>query len=185
MAKSYHDPTHSTCTVLNMVAFSKIWCGKAMCCHSDNKFNSILYETTPLIWNINEGLLHCEIQSGKYCTICWILSMDAHKLVQEKKKLIMIILLLHCTTLKGMIPADYLGVDSPAHQEKKSREKKRRKVERNTNLSRSLDSLKELHGKQSSGMLKERLKIKICSKKMMQNILLSLLLIWWSLQQKT
>ncbi|XP_067049790.1 serine/arginine repetitive matrix protein 1-like [Acropora muricata] len=45
----------------------------------------------------------------------------------------------------GMIPADYLGVDSPAHQEKKSREKKRRKVERNTNLSRSLDSLKELH----------------------------------------
>ena len=110
-------------------------------------------------------------------TICRILSMDAHKLVQEKKKLSMIILLLHCTTLKGMIPADYLGVDSPAHQEKKSREKKRRKVERNTNLSRSLDSLKELHGKQSSGMLKERLKIKICFKKMMQNILLSLLLI--------
>ena len=42
-------PTHSTCIVVNMVAFSKIWCGKAMCCHSDNKFNSILYETTPLI----------------------------------------------------------------------------------------------------------------------------------------
>ena len=98
-------------------------------------------------------------------TICRILSMDAHKLVQEKKKLSMIFLLLHCTTLKGMIPADYLGVDSPAHQEKKSREKKRRKVERNTKLSRSLDSLKELHGKQSSGMLKERSKIKICSKK--------------------
>ena len=43
-----------------------------------------------------------------------------------------------------MIPADYLDVDSPA-QRKKS--KKRRKVERNTKLSRSLDSLKELHGK--------------------------------------
>ena len=66
MAKSYHDPTHSTCIVLNMVAFSKIWCGKAMCCHSDNKFNNILYETIPLIWNINEGLWHCEIQSRKY-----------------------------------------------------------------------------------------------------------------------
>ena len=46
-------------------------------------------------------------------------------------------------------PADYLDVDSPAEREKKSREKKRRKVERNTKLSRSLDSLKELHGKQN------------------------------------
>lgn len=96
-------------------------------------------------------------------TICRILSLDDHKLFQKKKKLSMIILFLHCTTLKGMIPADYLGVDSPAHQEKKSREKKRRKVERNTKLSRSLDSLKELHGKQSFGMLKQRLKIRIFS----------------------
>lgn len=44
-----------------------------------------------------------------------------------------------------MNPADYLDVDSPAQRGKKS--KKRRKVERNTKLSRSLDSLKELHGK--------------------------------------
>ena len=94
--------------------------------------------------------------------------MDAHKLVQEMKKLSMIILFSHCTTLKGMIPADYLDVDSPAHHEKKSRAKKRRKVERNTKLSRSLDSLKELHGKQNLGMLKERLKIKICLKKITQ-----------------
>ncbi|KAJ7363403.1 Sterile alpha motif [Desmophyllum pertusum] len=43
----------------------------------------------------------------------------------------------------GINPADYLDVDSPAQRGKKS--KKRRKVERNTNLSRSLDSLKELH----------------------------------------
>ena len=44
-----------------------------------------------------------------------------------------------------MNPADYLDVDSPAQRGKKS--KKRRRVERNTKLSRSLDSLKELHGK--------------------------------------
>ncbi|PFX34555.1 SAM and SH3 domain-containing protein 1-like [Stylophora pistillata] len=44
---------------------------------------------------------------------------------------------------RGWIPADYLDVDSPAQRGKK--EKKRRKVERNTKLSRSLDSLKELH----------------------------------------
>lgn len=44
-----------------------------------------------------------------------------------------------------MNPADYLDVDSPAQRGKKT--KKRRKVERNTKLSRSLDSLKELHGK--------------------------------------
>lgn len=49
------------------------------------------------------------------------------------------------TSPKGTNPADYLDVDSPAEREKKSREKKRRKVERNTKLSRSLDSLKELH----------------------------------------
>jgi len=48
-----------------------------------------------------------------------------------------------------MNPADYLDVDSPAQRGKKS--KKRRKVERNTKLSRSLDSLKELHGKKKSG----------------------------------
>ena len=45
-----------------------------------------------------------------------------------------------------MLP-DYLDVDSPAQRGKK--EKKRRKVERNTKLSRSLDSLKELHGKET------------------------------------
>ena len=39
-------------------------------------------------------------------------------------------------------------MDSPAQRIKK--EKKRRKVERNTKLSRSLDSLKELHGKQTN-----------------------------------
>ena len=48
-----------------------------------------------------------------------------------------------------MNPADYLDVDSPAQRGKKS--KKRRKVERNTKLSRSLDSLKELHGKNNIG----------------------------------
>ena len=45
-----------------------------------------------------------------------------------------------------MLP-DYLDVDSPSQRGKK--EKKRRKVERNTKLSRSLDSLKELHGKET------------------------------------
>ena len=50
--------------------------------------------------------------------------------------------------LQGMNPADYLDVDSPAQRGKKT--KKRRKVERNTKLSRSLDSLKELHGKKKS-----------------------------------
>lgn len=46
-------------------------------------------------------------------------------------------------TRVGKIPADFLDVDSPAQRSKKN--KKRRKVERNTKLSRSLDSLKELH----------------------------------------
>lgn len=50
-----------------------------------------------------------------------------------------------------MNPADYLDVDSPAQRGKKS--KKRRKVERNTKLSRSLDSLKELHGKKKKWLL--------------------------------
>lgn len=48
--------------------------------------------------------------------------------------------------LQGMNPADYLDVDSPFQRGNK-KSKKRRKVERNTKLSRSLDSLKELHGK--------------------------------------
>jgi len=48
--------------------------------------------------------------------------------------------------LQGMKPADYLDVDSPFQRGNK-KSKKRRKVERNTKLSRSLDSLKELHGK--------------------------------------
>lgn len=55
---------------------------------------------------------------------------------------------IHCifAWLQGMNPADYLDVDSPLQRGNK-KSKKRRKVERNTKLSRSLDSLKELHGK--------------------------------------
>lgn len=53
-----------------------------------------------------------------------------------------------------MNPADYLDVDSPAQRGKKT--KKRRKVERNTKLSRSLDSLKELHGKNKVVVVRPR-----------------------------